>query len=82
MRITFKATYIGHSDPNIVTLSFPDVKPLLLDGVSSVSVEDPGTGIRRQMTMDEMRDFEDAVEKFVHLRTVKAIAAYIVETQY
>ena len=76
MKITIKAEFITHGDDG-VTIDIPGIKPLCLEGLSMVRAMDPETGRTRDLTRDEVRDFENAMDDFSNKQMAKQLSQYI-----
>lgn len=81
-RITFNAVLIpDHGNPNQVTLEFPNLAPISLDGLQEVKIYNPEDGTKRDLSDEEVKDFEDSIQVFIDTRLARQLKKYIAYTQ-
>jgi hypothetical protein len=77
-RVTFHAKHVKtNSEGTQVTLEFPGLEPVCLEGMQEVKLYDPVNNIQREFTDEERLDFEQAVQIFVDTRLARALKKYI-----
>lgn len=78
MRLHINALLVrGKTNERGVEIEIPELRALCLDGVSEVKAIDPETGDRRSFDDEEIRDFEQMLDRFVDLQTAKAMVKYL-----
>lgn len=60
-----------------IEFDVPGIEPVIFEGMSELRLVQPETGLRRELTEMESRDFEECIEQFMTLTLARALAKHL-----